>query len=94
MRRREFLTLVGGSAAAWPLAVRAQQTKEMRRIGVFVPGSARTHGQYVKAFQTALSDLGYEEGSNYALNVRWGEGGFERRPDLRHFADNRLHIGC
>ena len=74
--RREFVALLGGAAAAWPVAARAQQTQRLRRIGVFVPGSEKTHGQYVKAFQSSLGELGYVEGDNYALKVRWGEGKF------------------
>lgn len=80
MRRREFITLAGG-AAAWPLVARGQQAGKVHRIGVFVPGSVRTHGQYVTALRNALNIVGYAEGTDYALLVRWGEGNFDRFSD-------------
>ena len=80
MRRREFIAALGG-AVAWPMVARAQQKDRMPSIGVFVPGSPQTHEQYVSAFGSALDDLGYGEGHKYALNIRWGEGGFDRFRD-------------
>jgi putative tryptophan/tyrosine transport system substrate-binding protein len=80
MRRREFITVVGG-AIAWPIAVRGQQAGKLRRIGVFVPGSVQTHGQYVTAFRNKLNTLGYGEGTDYVLLIRWGEGNFDRFSD-------------
>ena len=81
MRRRKFITILGGAVAAWPLAARGQQSGKVRRIGVFVPGSVQTHGQYVTALRNALTALGYIEGTNYVLLVRWGEGNFGRFSD-------------
>jgi putative ABC transport system substrate-binding protein len=73
VRRREFITLVGG-AAAWPLAARAQQAERMRRIGVLInrapdnkEGQAR-----LAAFQQALQQLGWSDGRNARIDVRWG----------------------
>src|SRR3974390_3871093 len=73
MRRRDFITLVGGSAVAWPLAVRAQQSGEMRRIGVLTPlakdnpdGQAR-----ITAFVQGLQKLGWTEGRNLQIEYRW-----------------------
>jgi putative ABC transport system substrate-binding protein len=80
MRRREFIALISG-VAVLPVAARGQQGGELRRIGVFVPGSVQTHGQYVTALRNALSTLGYAEGTDYVLLVRLGEGNFDRFSD-------------
>jgi putative ABC transport system substrate-binding protein len=80
MRRREFIAGLGG-AAAWPLVARAQQKDQMGSIGVFVPGSPQTHRQYLSVFKSALDELGYDESHNYTLNIRWGEGEFDRFRD-------------
>jgi putative ABC transport system substrate-binding protein len=66
MRRRDFVALIGGAAAARPFAARGQQAGKVRRIGVFVPGSVQTHGKYVTALRNALKALGYAEGADYA----------------------------
>jgi putative tryptophan/tyrosine transport system substrate-binding protein len=72
MRRREFITLVGG-AAVWPLAVRAQQIKRMRRIGVLMPLSANDPEAQarVAAFLQGLQELGWRVGSNVTIDIRW-----------------------
>ena len=74
MRRREFITLVGGAATAWPLAARAQQSARVRRIGVLTPlaqgdpeGQARD-----MAFQQGLEKLGWTVGRNVRIDYRWG----------------------
>src|SRR3984893_9749550 len=73
MRRRAFMTLVGGAAAAWPLAARAQQPEPMRRIGVLMNRAAdQPEGQAeVAAFQKALQQLGWNDGQNVRLDIRW-----------------------
>jgi putative tryptophan/tyrosine transport system substrate-binding protein len=73
MRRREFITLMGGAAAAWPLAARAQQPEPMRRIGVLMNRAAdQPEGQAeVAAFQKALQQLGWNDGRNVRLDIRW-----------------------
>jgi putative ABC transport system substrate-binding protein len=73
MRRRAFITLLGGAAAAWPLAARAQQGARMRRIGILM-GAADDGGytQQVAAFRQALEQLGWSEGRNLATEMRWG----------------------
>jgi len=74
IRRREFITLLGGAAAAWPLAARAQQGNRMRRIGVLIPlpaddpeSTART-----AAFLQTLQELGWTDGRNVRIEMRWG----------------------
>ena len=81
MRRREFITLLGG-AAAWPLAARAQQPAEMRRIGVFFAGLDRGDPEVtarVAAFQQALAGLGWIGGGNVRIDYRWGGGDADLR---------------
>ena len=73
MRRREFIILLGGAAAAWPLGAHAQQGERMRRIGVLLPypqGSAAVQPQLI-AFREALADLGWVEGRNVTFVYRW-----------------------
>ena len=78
MRKREFITLLGG-AAAWPLAARAQQLERVRRVGVLMGVSNNALGQArVKPFQQQLQQLGWIEGRNITIEYRWGEGRTER----------------
>jgi hypothetical protein len=76
MRRREFITLLGGAtAAAWPLAAHAQQAERMRRVGVLMPTSADAEQQQnLAAFQQALQQLGWAERRNLQTEIRWAEG--------------------
>jgi putative ABC transport system substrate-binding protein len=76
MRRREFITLLGGAAAAWPLAARAQPSEPMRRVGILLPYSqGDADGQAViAAFQRRLQDLGWTEGRNIRFEIRWAGG--------------------
>jgi putative ABC transport system substrate-binding protein len=76
MRRREFITLLGGAAAAWPLAARAQQFGQIPRIGVLVSLSA-PH-PFTEAFRSGLRDLGYIEGRNIAIEWRYADAQFSR----------------
>jgi putative ABC transport system substrate-binding protein len=83
MRRREFITLLRGVAATWPLAVRAQQPERMRRIGVLMNTTANTEQQQsLVAFQQALQRLGWTEGRNVQMDVRWAGG--DAREIRRH----------
>jgi putative tryptophan/tyrosine transport system substrate-binding protein len=73
MRRREFITLLGGAAAAWPLVARAQQGERMRRIGIILPAAA-DHAEFqtwVGAFLQALAQLGWVIGRNVRIDTRW-----------------------
>jgi putative ABC transport system substrate-binding protein len=76
MKRREFITLLGGVAAAWPLAARAQQGERMRRIGVLTPFAASdTEGQArLTAFAQGLQQMGWTVGQNIRIDYRWGDG--------------------
>jgi putative ABC transport system substrate-binding protein len=81
LKRREFISLLGG-AAAWPLAARAQQGERMRRIGVLIAWdendpAART---YLSAFTQVLAELGWIDGHNLTIDYRWAAGHFERLP--------------
>jgi putative ABC transport system substrate-binding protein len=85
MRRREFITLLGGAVAAWPLAARAQQTTPIRRIGVLMALSANDpEGQaWVAAFLQGLQELGWSVGRNVIIEFRWSPGS---SADIRKYA--------
>jgi len=72
MRRREFITLLGGAAASWPLTARAQQGVRMRRIGVLHGGDENDSVEQtgVSAFAQALANLGWTDGRNVRMDVR------------------------
>jgi putative tryptophan/tyrosine transport system substrate-binding protein len=74
MNRREFITLLGGAAAAWPLAARAQQPERVRRIGVLNPFAENDPEVQanIMAFRQALQKLGWADGRNVRIDYRWG----------------------
>src|SRR5262249_51101308 len=80
LNRREFITLLGGAAAAWPLAARAQQAEQMRRIGVLMNLAADDPEApaRIAAFAQGLADLGWSIGRNLRIDYRWGAGDAER----------------
>ena len=80
MRRRDFITLLGGAAVAWPLAVRAQQRERMRRIGVLMPYAANDPQAQARnaAFLQGLQQLGWSDGGSLRIDTRWGQNDVDR----------------
>ena len=81
MQRREFISLVGGTALAWPLGARAQQSVKRHRLGVLLYSTPQADPQ-MKSLSRGLRDLGYIDGQNLAIEYRYAEGKPERLPDL------------
>jgi hypothetical protein len=82
MRRREFITLLGGAAAAWPLAARAQQAGKVWRIGLLSGASRETFSGLYAGFQQGMRELGYVEGKDFVGETRFADGNYQRLPDL------------
>jgi putative tryptophan/tyrosine transport system substrate-binding protein len=82
VNRREFITLLGGTAIAWPLAARAQQPGKMPRIGFLGLTSPSTFASRLEAIRLGLRDFGYVEDVNIIIEYRWAEGRYERLPQL------------
>jgi putative tryptophan/tyrosine transport system substrate-binding protein len=80
VRRREFITLLGGATAVWPVAARGQQPGQMRRIGFL--RAAPPPERELNAFLRALADRGYVQGQNFVLVPQWGDGNVARLPEL------------
>src|SRR5436190_8055533 len=80
MRRRDFLTFLGGAAATWPLAARAQQTAVA--IGFLGPGSAQSDAYRANAFRQGLSETDLVEAQNFTIEYRWAAGHYDRLPAL------------
>jgi hypothetical protein len=99
MRRREFIALLSGAAATWPLAVRAQSGIPV--IGFVSSRSPADSAHVVAAFRKGLSEVGYIDGQNLAIEFRWAEGKYDRLPavvpenliraDSRHEAESAHH---
>jgi len=82
LRRREFVTLLGGAAAAWPLTARTQQAGKLPTIGFLGGPTASTAGQWVTVFRERLRELGWIEGRTVTLEIRWAEGRTERFAEI------------
>ena len=82
MRRREFLGVLGGAAAAWPLAARAQAPGKIPTVGVLGSGTMSSQGAWVAAFVQRLRELGWIEGRTIAIEYRWAEGRAERFAEI------------
>ena len=91
MKRRDFIALLGGAAAAWPLAARAQQGGRMRRVGVLIQFSeSDPEGQArIAAFREELQKLGWSIGGNLQIDYRWAASNEERARS----ADENLRLG-
>src|SRR6202008_1882462 len=91
MRRRDFITLIGGAAAAWPLAARAQQAERMRRIGVLMgwPESGHRAQSWGAALREELRKLGWTAGSNIEIDPRWAAADVE---PMKRFAKELIAL--
>jgi putative ABC transport system substrate-binding protein len=89
MKRREFITLLGGAAAGWPLMARAQQPEAMRRIGILMTNvETDPQGQErIAAFRAGLKELGWTEGRNIQFLLRWSGGDISR---IREYTDELI----
>src|SRR6516165_2595704 len=81
LRRRDFITLLGGAAAAWPIAARAQQPG-VPVVGFMHPAAPAGEEDGVLAFRKGLNDIGYVEGRNVAIEYRWADNEIDRLPEL------------
>jgi hypothetical protein len=81
LKRREFITLLGGTAATWPLAASAQQTGSPRRLGVLLVGLS-PESKEAKQFRLGLRDAGYFEGRDVVIEWRFANGDYDRVPEL------------
>jgi putative ABC transport system substrate-binding protein len=82
MKRREFITLLGGAVATWPFAVRAQQPGKLPIIGFLGANTPSVQSHWIAAFVQRLRELGWIEGRNVAIEYRWAETRFERSPEI------------
>jgi putative ABC transport system substrate-binding protein len=91
MNRREFITLLGGAAAAWPLAARAQERPRIPRIGIIIPRSALAAIDNVTALKDGLRQHGYIEGQSITIVWHYADGNYDRLPAV---VDEMLSAGA
>jgi hypothetical protein len=105
MRRREFISFLGGALAAWPFAAQAQQSPPIPVIGYLDTASASTTAHVIAAFRQGLAAAGYEEGRNVVVEYRWARGRLRQAAELgRRFGSTQccgdrhnqhsVHTGC
>jgi putative ABC transport system substrate-binding protein len=82
IRRREFILLGGSAVAAWPVAAHAQQSAKLPTIGLLVPGTPASHGQWYAVLVQRLRELGWIEGRTVAIEVRYAEGHVKRLAEI------------
>jgi putative tryptophan/tyrosine transport system substrate-binding protein len=82
LKRRDFITLLGGAAAAWPLAARAQQPRKTPTVGLLGATTPAVAGQWIAAFAQRLHELGWTEGRTVAIEYRFAEGRNERMAEI------------
>ncbi len=82
IRRREFIVVLGGTVFVWPLAVRAQQAEKIAKIGVLYPGDSPPASPRMESFRKGLRQLGYVEGQNVAIELRYAERGLQQLSEL------------
>ena len=82
LRRREFITLVGGAAIAWPIEAGAQQSGKLPTIGFLGTNTASSQREWTDAFLQRLRELGWTEGRNLAIEYRWAEGRLEQSAEI------------
>jgi putative ABC transport system substrate-binding protein len=81
LKRRQFITLLGGTVAVWPLQAEAQKPA-LPTIGFLSSTSAVQWSQFIAAFHRGLGELGYTEGANVGIEYRWAQGQYDRLPGL------------
>jgi ABC-type uncharacterized transport system substrate-binding protein len=82
MRRREFITLLGGAAATWPLTAHAQSVESVRRVGILWPGASHPVSPRLESFREGLRESGFVEGQNLVIEVRYSQRGLQHLPEL------------
>src|SRR5215467_5759152 len=92
-KRREFITLLGGAAAAWPLAARAQQPAKVPTVGFLGPNTRPAASEWVAEFVRGLRELGWIDGRSVAIEYRWAEGREERFSEIAtEFARHKVDV--
>lgn len=92
MRRREFITLLGGAAASWPLVARAQQSS-LPTIGLLFSGTQEAFANDSVALDHGLKEVGYINGQNVTIQYRWASGEYDKLPALaRDLVDRKVDV--